>query len=115
MKTIILSGFSIKNKDWAYAVKYNLPEEEMIVHEWFHWITESDTDFDAEQEVQRLKLKEEINIIAKSIGTLVAVKMLEKKYKIKKAILCGIPLNDLDGQDFSDYQILKNQDLDRYK
>ena len=115
MKTIILPGFSLKNKDWAYAAKYNLPEIEIMVHEWFHWITESDSDFSIEQEVSRLNIKEPINIIAKSIGTLIVVNMLKqnKENKINKIIFNGIPLNDLKEEDFEVYKVLKDFDLDK--
>ena len=38
MKTIILPGYSLRNKEWAYEVKDNLDlEHEVIVHEWEHW------------------------------------------------------------------------------
>lgn len=114
MKTIILPGFSLQNKDWAFATKYNLSglEQDIIVHEWFHWISERDEDFNSDMEAAKINISEEINIIAKSIGTLVAVKAL-KKQKINKIIFLGIPLNDLRESDFKDYEILKDFDINK--
>lgn len=45
MKTLILPGFSIKNKDWANETKKILEIRFFTeVFEWEHWST-GDTDF----------------------------------------------------------------------
>lgn len=95
MRTIILPGYSLHNKDWAYQVKNNLDlNHKVIVHEWRHWRDKS-LSFNLESELKKIKEKidaEKINIIAKSVGTLVAIKLLsELKPEINKIILCGIP------------------------
>lgn len=113
MKIFILPGYSVSNKEWAYGVKTKLmPDFDVAVYEWKHW-TEAGKSLDIGIEVASIvdysKNEDKIDIIAKSIGTLVLMKLLEViKPKIRKVILCGIPLNDLKEEDFSAYKILEN-------
>ncbi len=117
MKTIILPGYSIKNKEWAYEVKKRLSHKyNVIVHEWEHWEDGSSTSeqilsskqslkaakhLDVKREVERIlkKIKctdDGINIIAKSIGTKVAMSLIPViKAHLGKVILCGIPIDPL--------------------
>jgi pimeloyl-ACP methyl ester carboxylesterase len=96
MQTIILPGFSVTNKDWAYEVQTKLGAD-AVVHEWKHWKTGDDSDFVDEEEIAQILEKidnQKVNILAKSIGTFIAVRLLERKL-IEKLILCGIPLGFL--------------------
>ena len=93
MKTIILPGYSIHNKDWANEVADNLmPNIVTTVHEWEHW---SRGTFSLQKET--IAILEEIgndniNIIAKSVGTRVTMNLIPKIInKLNKVILCGIP------------------------
>jgi predicted alpha/beta hydrolase family esterase len=101
MKTLILPGFSLKNKDWAEEVKSKLPTDlnAQVIY-WKHWQTGKSTDFNPDKEAQKaieLIGQDDINIIAKSIGTYVAVLALQlAQDQINKLLLCGIPLNDMD-------------------
>ncbi len=93
MKTIILPGYSPRNKDWANEVKNDLElDHEVVVHNWKHWQKGS---FSMPREVKTIIKKlddDKVNIIAKSVGTRVTMKLIPKiKGQIEKVILCGIP------------------------
>lgn len=100
MVTAVLPGYSIKNKDWVLetAEKVELSHEVRPVL-WDHWM-DPESKFNAREKagfVSDVLLNESVNIIAKSVGTLVASYMIEKKpTQVSKVIFCGIPLNDLD-------------------
>ncbi len=103
MVTIVLPGYSIKNKDWAMEtskeVRLSYDVRPIL---WDHW-EDSGKKFDAKEkadDVIDVILDDSANIIAKSIGTLVASYMLQKiPTRINKVIFCGIPLNDLNEVD----------------
>lgn len=103
MQTIILPGFSGKNKEWSDEVANTLEVEGIIrpIH-WDHWDDEKEK-FDAKEKatvVARHARGEKINIVAKSIGTLVAAYIIQKiPDQIEKVVFCGIPVNDLDERD----------------
>lgn len=111
MRTIILPGYSIKNKDWAEAVKKDLePEVPVEVFYWKHW-TEPDAPKDWEAESNKVvSLAEggELNILAKSIGTYVAMMVLARGAKVNKLILCGVPVLDFQKGDDKLYGVLKD-------
>ena len=93
MKTIILPGFSLHNKQWAYDVQSHLGGD-VVVHEWKHWTTGNDKDF-SEQELTRIVNligDSSVNIIGKSVGAYIAVKTIQKigERQIHKLILCGV-------------------------
>lgn len=93
MKTVILPGYSPHNKDWAEYTKSKLHlGHEIIVHNWLHWTKGS---FSLPREVDSLLKKfgkEKINIVAKSVGTRVAMHIIAKNpNQMNKLILCGIP------------------------
>ena len=92
MKTIILPGFSVHNRDWAYQVKENLNlNHGVLVHEWRHW---SKGSFSLNHELEKIKEEigsDEVNILAKSVGVYVAFNLIPKLgNKVKKIIFCGI-------------------------
>ncbi len=96
----MLPGYSLKNKDWALAVQENFKHKNDIeVYMWKHWQSGSPGDFSAAGEALNLLAaigRDKVNIIAKSIGTLVAMYLIgEAKDKINKIVLCGIPLGDI--------------------
>lgn len=108
MRTLVLPGYSIKNKDWAYEVKNRLQGFDVEVVEWLHWNNEK-IKFDPEKEAERIvgEVGEEtINVVAKSLGTLSSCYLIPN-IKINKIIFCGIPLNDMDENDHAQYEVLK--------
>lgn len=94
MKTIILPGFSPHNKVWAEDIKKDVNlSHKALVHNWRHWQKGGGLSlkYEIEAILQRVG-NEKINIIAKSVGTYVAAKILPKmKNQVEKIILCGIP------------------------
>ncbi|MDP3917732.1 MAG: hypothetical protein Q8Q30_00975, partial [Candidatus Woesebacteria bacterium] len=103
MQTLILPGYSKKNKEWADEVTKNLKTEGVIrPFYWMHW-TDENSKFDP-QEKAELIIKhirgEKINIIAKSIGTLVASLVSQTiPEQVDKIIFCGIPLKSLNEEE----------------
>ena len=102
MKTLILPGYSPRNKEWAedLAKSMNLGHK-IFVHNWRHW--EKGGSLSLKYEVE--KVLEEVgdgmaNIIAKSVGTAVIMYVLPKiskawpaspvKAQVNKIILCGV-------------------------
>ena len=111
MKTILLPGFSIQNKDWAEEIKSQIGEKiNLEIHYWPHWQTGQTVDGWKEIEVEKFFKETEnqpINLICKSIGTFIAVMAISKKLElINKIILCGIPIYDLRPRDEVFYQVL---------
>lgn len=112
MRTVILPGFSIKNKAWAEEVREHLPNrDEGEVYYWKHWETGQTEEHWIRQESQRITDRcdgENMNLIAKSIGTAVAMQIYKSNSDcIGKIILCGIPTNDLLPGDEKYYQPLE--------
>lgn len=100
MVTIILPGYSENNKKWLEDTAEKIPgDSEIRPIYWGHW-TDPNIKFDPKVKAQLLDGitgKRVVDIIAKSIGTLAAAYFIEKSpEKIRKVILCGIPLNDLN-------------------
>lgn len=119
MKLILLPGFSQKNKEGVDALAVGLQDKfEIEKVYWNHWATNGD-NFDTEQELNKLRelIKEDVYIVAKSIGTWLTMKVLaEKQNSIKKLILSGIPLTGLikDGNT-DDYRVLKGYPASQVK
>lgn len=103
MVTFILPGFSPKNKEWLEEAAKSIQIDGQIrpVY-WDHWDDESQK-FDAKEKadlIERHSKGDKINIVAKSIGTLVASMVIEKiPEQINKVVLCGIPVNDLNSEE----------------
>lgn len=98
-----MPGGSIKNKDWAITTSKNLN----LGHEvrpvlWEHW-DNPEMPFDPKDKARELvevAMDDSVNIVAKSIGTLVACYIISTiPSRVEKLILCGIPLNDLTEED----------------
>jgi hypothetical protein len=107
--TIILPGYSIHNKEWLEetAKTINVEGEIRPIY-WDHW-DNPEKKFDPEEKARLINDvagMRVVNIIAKSIGTLVAAYIIQKSpEKIHKIILNGICLNDLDD---SEKELLKS-------
>ncbi len=94
MKTIVLPGYSLHNKDWALEIKKSLSfRQSVLVHEWQHW--QLGGTLHSKHEIGKILKeigREKINLIAKSVGTMVCMHLLsEIPEQINKIILCGIP------------------------
>ena len=125
MQTLILPGYSSKNKTWVDETAKNLKFDGLIrPFYWAHW-TDETKKFDATEKAMLIAKHvkdEKLNIIAKSIGTLVCCLTANLiPDRINKIILCGIPVNDIsDGEieiikkcihDFSDRTlVIQNMD-----
>jgi pimeloyl-ACP methyl ester carboxylesterase len=113
MVTFILPGGSVHNRDWAEETKKNLaPEVPAVAAAWEHWQTGTQEPDWLEKEMQKILDQigtEKVNLLAKSIGTVVAMKIVQKHPElVNKLILCGLPLNDLDDGDETFYHPLEN-------
>ena len=103
MVTVILPGYSVHNKQWLEetAQKIDADGEIRTVY-WDHW-TNPEKKFNAKDKgriINDIAGIRMVDIIAKSIGTLVAAYLIQKSpLKIRKVIFCGIPLNDLSEND----------------
>ena len=99
MVTIVIPGYSAHNKEWLEETTGNIKTEgEIRPIYWGHW-SDPGVKFDPLEKAKLLdgiSGKRVVNIVAKSIGTLVACHLIQRSpEKIRKVILCGIPLNDL--------------------
>ena len=103
MVTFILPGWSVKNKEWLEETAMALKVEGFVRPIfWEHWKDESQ-NFDAKEKatlISRHTKGDTINIVAKSIGILVAAHIIEQvPAQIHKVIICGIPLHDTSPQE----------------
>jgi len=97
MKTIILPGFSVSNRQWAVDLQKEMHlKDEIIIHEWKHWDKGGSLSLYYElDQILGVIAKKRVNILAKSVGTRVAMATLTKiPTQINKLILCGIPSKD---------------------
>jgi len=117
MRTIILPGFSVTNKEWAEEIKNNLDLTfPTSVYYWKHWESGKTEAQWVENEANRIisDTQKEVNVIAKSIGTAVAMVILKLKPElINKIILCGVPIYDLREEDSKYYDVLVNFPTDK--
>lgn len=97
MTTIILPGYSLHNKDWADESAKLLSDSNVFY--WKHWKLNSPISISVSSPPSKfieLIKEEKINILAKSVGTYVASKIISTyPRKINKVILCGIPITNL--------------------
>lgn len=100
MVTFILPGYSANNKKWAddCASGLKLGHEIRPIY-WAHWDDPS-IKWNPEEKVRLIvdvARDNQINIVAKSIGTLVASMIIEKvPEKVQKVVMCGVPLGDIN-------------------
>jgi pimeloyl-ACP methyl ester carboxylesterase len=113
MKTYVLPGFSEKNKEWVEETVAHLsPTMSTEGIFWQHWQDEETKDAWIENEAQKIMDglgNEKINIIAKSVGTMICMSILKSNpQSVNKIVLCGIPLEDFLPDDEKRYKVLKN-------
>lgn len=112
METIILPGFPPKNQQWAEETRAGLKSLGSVsVVYWEHWQTgQAEPDWikkGTEKLLASLQGKQ-VNIIAKSIGTIMAMGILKMNPgAVNKIILCGIPVRDFVEGDEKTYQSLR--------
>lgn len=89
MKTIILPGYSLVNKEWVEVTAAELGAK---VHPWKHWRQGSmSVKFEVGKIIEEIG-SQSVNILAKSVGTMICMNLLQKiPRQINKIILCGIP------------------------
>lgn len=98
MNCILLSGNSLKNRDWIYDARQRLAElfDDTYIHDYNHWVTKEPW-IDIKYELKALenhRVAEPYCIFAKSIGTVLAIQAIEQKIiQPKFALFNGIPLN----------------------
>lgn len=105
MKTIILPGYSPKNRDWAEDLKKNMNlGYEVAVHEWRHWAGGSFSMANETEKIVEEIGQDRVNVIGKSVGARVAMRVLPLvKDRIEKIVLCGIAsVNDEAKKTFGD-------------
>lgn len=121
---LFLPGFSLKGKEESsmYLSRLQDLKQDVYRHEWRHWKTEElvqfknrdsldkDKSWNPDKEIEIIKsqvdIKRPISIVAKSIGTFVAAKMLPQ-LKVDNLVLMGIPINDLTDEELKVYKNLK--------
>lgn len=110
-RLFVLPGFSDKNKEWAddTGSVFEGTFETTVIY-WPHWESGTkDPDWIA-KEVEKLKAligDRPVNLIAKSIGTYVAMKVLqENPNAFNKIVLCGIPIESFEPGDEDAYYAL---------
>lgn len=113
MMTLILPGFASQNKTWLEEVTKQLKVDgDIRPVSWDHW-EEPEKEFNPKDKARILSdidRNKMVNIVAKSIGTLVASYIIAKvPDAINKIVFCGIPLNDLTEENKEDIKkALKN-------
>lgn len=95
MKTIILPGYSYRNKQWADELASQLKiGHDVIVHNWTHWEKSSSGRLSIKQELQKIKKEvktDKFNIVGKSVGARITVRVVsEIGNNVQKIILCGV-------------------------
>jgi hypothetical protein len=101
--TVIIPGYAPHNKTWLEETAKQLGDDDDIrpIY-WDHW-KEPGARFDAKEQGQHISSITQVgscDIVAKSIGTLVASYLiLQDPSDIHKVIFCGIPMNDLSEAD----------------
>lgn len=111
MNTIVLPGYSSKNKEWLDELRQKADIKPLDTIKWIHWDSESSDPNWIKSEVSKIissYANQKVNVIAKSLGTLIAMNVLNQKIDIfNKIILCGIPINDFEFGDAEAYEILE--------
>jgi len=96
MKAIFLPGNSIRNKEWVEELEKNLRGifDKTEIQYYKHWKSEKEK-VDVEHEVSvlmnNLSDSKECIIIAKSVGTYIAMDAVKKGIKPRKVIFLGFP------------------------
>ncbi len=99
MQTVILPGGSSKNKVWLDECAKEIQVDGIVRPiTWDHWLDPAEK-FDPKEKatlISHHSRGDKLNIIAKSIGSLVAAYIIEAiPTQIEKVIICGIPIHDI--------------------
>lgn len=118
MSIEILPGFSPKNEEWAVNVQKDLERlGDVTVVRWPHWDAQNTEAGWLEREADKIAQRigdSKITIVAKSVGTLVAMEVLRNKLAfVDKLILCGVPIKDFQEGDTERFGVLKSFDPDK--
>jgi predicted alpha/beta hydrolase family esterase len=118
MSIEILPGFSPHNEEWAINIQRELKNlGPVTVVRWPHWDSKTTEKNWIEKEANKIINRignSKITIIAKSIGTLVAMEILKNKsVNVDKLILCGVPIEDFQEDDEDRFKILRNIDANK--
>ncbi|BCX13638.1 MAG: hypothetical protein KatS3mg085_170 [Candidatus Dojkabacteria bacterium] len=98
MLNLILPGHSTRNREELKSISSFLSEKDLEVtaHEWLHWQDETlkfDMDSEIELVLSEIKGRDKVGIIAKSIGTRVAVNLLDvMQFEPVYLLLMGLPI-----------------------
>jgi pimeloyl-ACP methyl ester carboxylesterase len=91
MRTIILPGYSVRNREWAEELAAEITGVE--VYAWQHWVTGG--TLNASKELAAIKRHigaDTVNLLAKSIGCRMAAQIiLDRPERVHKLALCGFP------------------------
>lgn len=91
MRTIILPGYSLRNREWAEELAAEMTGVE--VYAWPHWDTGK--TLDVAKELAAIKKHigaDTVNLLAKSIGCRMAAQIiLDRPERVHKLVLCGLP------------------------
>lgn len=109
MQTLILPGYSASNKEWVDETAKSLKVEGTtnstgVIRPfyWMHW-TDENSKFDVQEKAELIAKHlrgEKANIVAKSIGTLIASILIKiNPEQINKVIFCGIPVKDVSSDE----------------
>lgn len=118
MQTLILPGYSSHNKEWVDETAKTLKVEGVIrPFHWAHWRDEN-VKFDAKAKAELIAKHikgDRVNIIAKSLGTLVASYLYQViPDQTNKVIFCGIPLRDIALEELKIIEKCISQSNDRF-
>ena len=96
MRTLILPGYSPRNRDWAEDLAAEIPGAE--VHAWAHWDSGSQMDPRAELAAIQARIgPDTVHLLAKSVGCRIAGRViLQAPAQVDRVILCGIPSVNAD-------------------
>lgn len=113
MDLIILPGNSINNKRSSEEMLKILSPlfNRSFVHEYKHWQAQKGS-MNLEEEIQRLKnsidAKKEYIIVAKSIGSVLAMKFIaEENIRVKGCVFLGVPVNWCKNKDMDIDKVIR--------
>jgi hypothetical protein len=110
MLNLYLPGFSAGNEEFLakYTKKLRKLGYQVYGRRWDHWGAAEDTEFDAAAEAEKIwpvlrGFKQNMGVVAKSIGTLVAAKLIvQHKIDPQYLVLMGIPLKSDDQEQIAE-------------
>jgi len=111
MKTFLIPGFSLKNRDWAFETQKQLSDVDVQIWQWEHWekgeARENWQEFEKTQILENLG-EQKMNFLVKSIGSFVFACLLPQiSDRVEKVILCGLCFLDLTEGEREVYENLK--------